>query len=1064
MKRIFSIFSIVLIGLFAFVACSPQASFSDELVSVSLTGSKGTVRSLIAENDFDIASVKVWKYTAEKADQGLATGASDTQIELEKDSSGNWMTQALSQGAWNFDLFGYSDDAGKVLICSGTAENQTITVANHNVKITVKPSQTATGTILVKDDIKIVDKNGKEYTGSEYTKTVKVYNSSSEDVTDQISSPVKSGRYKVTVTFTSKVNGEDYTAAKADKYINVYDNLTTTVSGTITEKEQAGVVEPEGGMISATSEEFTVTLDDNGKNKEPVKLEVASTPAGTTNNSKTTVEFPAGSIDMGTNTSLKLKVESTSIESASTSYSVETSEGAAVASLNFTLEGAKDNSTFTTEEGVVVTTIITTGLTENPVVKYVGDSTGKDPEFVSYNSTTGELKFKVFHFSTYLVLSQNVVAVDGDGKTYSSLKDALTSDSKEITVLKDAKMDENISISKSKAVDLNGKTITIGNESIKPEVIALSASDSAYKVVFKDGSITAVSSNNIFSVHTNATLVLDNVDLDATSCYAGIFLYNGANPANLEVKDSSLDINGAFGIGTNASDPNGTYVNIQIDNSILTITSSDDDNVGILCNVPSTVLISDSTISGQRQGVILRGADTTHEKKISNSTIKSTGTTTNYYDSGDYLNCNWSQGNEVPLAALVVGDRNTAYPYGTTVELDNVILEVPNESSVRKGLYIYQDGDNYPVTVKLLSAIDFTINEDANGKIICSVHTFGEWENSDNLTSSTRECSVCHEKETKDGIVVTPDTAQELINSVNSGKIYFTAGEYGDLTLTHSKKVSTAKMQYAPQSDADINNLQDDTTYAYYRSINNMELIGGEGVNIGSLTCASGQMGTLEAPIADPVKGSSHLYFSHIPVDGLTIEGMSFSGVVKFDVGVDGADAIVKNITIDNCNFKGTAEAATDTVKAQAMSFGTKFGNTFENIVITNNTVDTYFQGFYCENVKNATIKNCKISNTTHNGIAIQSDPNLKFSGSITIEGNTVSNASNRAIRFNSGENATITIEGNSFNNAVDSDKQLLKTETLTSCTYSFSGNTYNGKSIADVSGSEASWILTITE
>ena len=713
MKRIFSIFSIVLIGLFAFVACSPQASFSDELVSVSLTGSKGTVRSLIAENDFDIASVKVWKYTAEKADQGLATGASDTQIELVKDSSGNWMTQALSQGAWNFSLFGYSDTDGTVLICSGTAENQTITVTTHNVKITVKPSQTATGTILVKDDIKIVDKNGKEYTGSEYTKTVKVYNSSSEDVTGQISSPVKSGRYKVTVTFTSTVNGEDYTAAKADKYINVYDNLTTTVSGTITETEQAGVVEPEGGMISATSEAFTVTLDDNGKNKEPVKLEVASTPAGTTNNSKTTVEFPAGSIDMGTNTSLTLKVESTSIESASTSYSVETSEGAAVASLNFTLEGAKDNSTFTTEEGVVVTTIITKGLTENPVIKYVGDSTGKDPEFVSYNATTGELKFKVFHFSTYLVLSQNVVAVDGDGNTYSSLKDALTSDAKEITVLKDAEMDENISISNSKAVDLNGKTITIGKESIESEVIVLPSSDSAYKVVFKDGSITAVSGNNIFSVHTNATLVLDNVDLDAASCNAGIFLYNGANPANLEVKDSSLDINGGFGIGTNASNSNETYVNIQIDNSTLTVTSNNDDNTGMMINVPANATISGSTISGERQGLILRGVGA-DGVKISNSTIESSGTTNNYTDRSS----NWDTDNEVALAALVIGNKTaTGYQHASTVVLDNVTLKT-GESTNRQGMYVWQESENYPVVVTGSINGDYTKNDDTNGATV----------------------------------------------------------------------------------------------------------------------------------------------------------------------------------------------------------------------------------------------------------------------------------------------------------------------------------------------------------
>ncbi len=958
MKRIFNIFSIVLIGLFAFVACSPQASFSDELVSVSLTGTQSTARSLVAENDFDIANVKVWKYTAEKADKGLATGATDVQIALEKDSTGNWMTKALSQGAWNFELFGYSDTEGTVLICSGTAENQTITVANHNVKITVKPSQTAKGNIVVKDDIKIVDKNGKEYSGSEYTKTVKVYNSSSEDVTTTVETgtAVTSGRYKVEVVFTGTSNGTEYTAAKASKYINVYDNLTTTVSGTITETEQAAAIEAEGGMISATSDPFEVTVE-NGKNKEAVKLEVASTPAGTTNNSKTTVEFPAGSINMGTNTSLTLKVESTSIESASTSYSVETSEGAAVASLSFTLDGAADNSTFTTEEGVVVTTNITTGLTENPTIKYVGSSTGKEPEFVSYDKTTGELKFKVFHFSTYLVLSQSIVAVDGNGSTYSSLKAALESDTKEITVLKDVSMTDSIEISTGKSVNLNGKTIKISS-STGTEVIKLPEGSSPYKVVFKDGSIVGEHSNNIFSAYKNSTLVLDNVDFDVTSCFAGIFLVNGANPASLEVKDSSLDINGAFGIGTNASDPNGTYVSIQIENSTLTITSSGDgeDNVGILCNVPSTVLISGSTISGQRQGIILRSADTTHEKKISNSTIISTGTKTNYYDSGDYLNGNWGQGNEVPLAALVVGDRDaSSYPYGTTVELDNVTLEVPNESSVRKGLYIYQDGDDYPVLVTGAVNDTCTVTKEGDA-IVFPEARIGEIYYSDFEDAVHAAVKATDESE---------KTVEVLTNKISLSNAHYPEIN-GSVTInangaTFSGDVSVYTYKNNPEyvdSSANVNIVINDAKNL---------TVWGEGELIGSNQTVN------------------------ITMNNCSVDGNGYNAGLLMYRGADNYNKGTINITLNGCFAEN---CNTDAIHTSLASSVTVSNCSFENVVRPVN-ISSDRMGDVKVTVESCTFKGCGTSDTKISGYDYS--------------------APMRVVNKNSGCTMTATIKNNTF-------------------------------------------------
>ncbi len=247
MKKVLALLLIAIIGLFAFVACSPDSSLNEELVNVTIT-SRDT-RSLSVESSFNLGDVTVWKYTAAKADNCLKTGETTTEVEL-KDRK----TQQLSQGSWNFKLYGYNKD-GK-LICSGkTTDPTTITVENHTITILVGPQQTAEGkgTIVIKDDIKIVDKNGNSVAdnSTEYTKTVTVKNSAGTVISDL--SPVNSGMYYVEVVYTATAkDGTKYVAASAKKYFNVYDNLTTTISGTVEEITQAGEAKPEAEKVVAS--------------------------------------------------------------------------------------------------------------------------------------------------------------------------------------------------------------------------------------------------------------------------------------------------------------------------------------------------------------------------------------------------------------------------------------------------------------------------------------------------------------------------------------------------------------------------------------------------------------------------------------------------------------------------------------------------------------------------------------------------------------------------------------------------------------------------------------------
>lgn len=239
---------------------------------------------------------------------------------------------------------------------------------------------------------------------------------------------------------------------------------------------------------------------------------------------------------------------------------------------------------------------------------------------------------------------------------------------------------------KSVTIDLNGNTLCI-SEINYPE------SDNEYTVTIKNGTITG-SGSIAFTQKTNSHLILDNVNVN----YEGLaltFLYQGSNPVWLDVKNSTLNNKGGYGIGTNASE--GTdYVYVTIDNSSVTTTSSDEDNTAVLFNVPGELKISNSTISGERQGLIVRGGNAT----ISNSTIEARGTKSTYSDwlgKSDYNNNNWGAGNRVPLAALIVGNASkNAYKYSTNVEFDgNVVLKA---SDYRDDIY-KAEVDGYPVTI-----------------------------------------------------------------------------------------------------------------------------------------------------------------------------------------------------------------------------------------------------------------------------------------------------------------------------------------------------------------------------
>ncbi len=248
-------------------------------------------------------------------------------------------------------------------------------------------------------------------------------------------------------------------------------------------------------------------------------------------------------------------------------------------------------------------------------------------------------------------------------------------------------------VDESTIIDLNGNTLTISGTSTG-YTSSLNL-DSGESMTISNGTLVIENEySNVLnrvsiSVSSDSELTLSNVNMTTD---ASIFIPSSTDNATINIINSTITSSNYYAVSTNASDStSGQSVVINIDNSTLTATNSPDSNgdaSAILFNIPGTLNITDSTITGSRHGVIVRCGTA----NISNSTITSTGT---FLDSESGTSTNttrlsgtWGSGNEVPAAALVVGNLTTgSYPYAATASLSNVTLTVSSYSDEIPAIY-----------------------------------------------------------------------------------------------------------------------------------------------------------------------------------------------------------------------------------------------------------------------------------------------------------------------------------------------------------------------------------------
>ena len=358
-------------------------------------------------------------------------------------------------------------------------------------------------------------------------------------------------------------------------------------------------------------------------------------------------------------------------------------------------------------------------------------------------------------------------------------------------------------------IDLNGKTLTLttGGTIIVPE---------GKSFTIKNGTIQANNYGNgtisVFSASKDSKIIFDNI----TMVTNGAAIFPAGNATSATITNSNITA-GTYAVGTNAQTKNGDLVysyniNVTIENSTLSTTgynNNDGDTCTVMINVPGTLNIENSTIIGSRQAVVARGGVTS----IADSTITLTSPY-NGSDKNNYDTTTWGSGNNLPMAALVVGNHADAYKYPATCTLSNTTVTAPDGY---KTVYTY--GMESTETVN--RTVTFSADSQSNvGTIVADgianvkafsaedgqLYTFAEAmaQNKSNLT-------LIHNLSIPKSLLVTGNVNLDLGGNtlVGNKKIAFIVAGHGNATLRNGTVTSIGIAANSYVIDVDCTNTSD---------------------------------------------------------------------------------------------------------------------------------------------------------------------------------------------------------------------------------------------------------------
>ena len=387
-------------------------------------------------------------------------------------------------------------------------------------------------------------------------------------------------------------------------------------------------------------------------------------------------------------------------EASSFNVAITTNDSEKKASIDLTLTDSSNNKITEFGETPVEVTVVLKGAFDK--LYYNGDAAQPTDTSFKY-STDGstfdatsiddakytQITFKTTHFSEFVAVKTPVAS------TAAEFVEAVSAGG-DVKLADDIDLGGNLLITKDVTIDLNQKELTVTYIDV--------GNGSAADVTFSNGSI--ISSSNGIQVYSNSTAVLDDVDLKASGC--GILMW-GMYPT-VEVRNGSMVEGSGYGIGTNATQKDGKAVyspaTVIVSQSTVTATDTNGDCTAILFNVEGKLTVTDSTLTGGRQCLILRAGTAV----VSGTTFDYTGA---YNGSDGKYETSWGSGNRVSEAAIVVGNMtSTAYDAKAFLTLKNCEVKFAEGKSL-KAIVVAQDKVNGQDAIAALTGNCSTIQDSA---------------------------------------------------------------------------------------------------------------------------------------------------------------------------------------------------------------------------------------------------------------------------------------------------------------------------------------------------------------
>ena len=586
----------------------------------------------------------------------------------------------------------------------------------------------------------------------------------------------------VTVKGKLVIIGDNKTAGK----LTITDSKIEAISTQTRNTEVVLSGETEVNTI-VLEETAAVTPDKNFKG-EVEKIEVQSTTKGeivievpaqevtTRTYASVDIQAPVESLEVKTDTQIKVNadVKNVIVTESAKDTAIEVSKGSTVGTLTADAPVSIDGKGTVNK---VEANVDGVEAGKDTVIKDV--ETGKDVEQapeVNKPSTGGSSSGGSTVTSTTYEVSDEATLLDALSKAATrdtiKLKNNLTVSTNTIALAY-----ENDQVKSTITIDLNDKTLNLtGNTTI------------AYAnktLTIKNGKIEANDygedgTNAVFNPLKAATITLDNVTMTTN----GSALYPRGDAANVIVKTSTITA-GVYAIGTNAGADDNYGVQITVTDSHLSSTgwkNKDNDDCTVMINVAGKLTIEDSTITGNRQALVVRAGTA----DVINSTIAFTG---NWGESASNNNNQfygeaWGGGNNLPSAPVVIGSRSGAnvYKAAASLTLTNCTINGSNEVTISgqpTNVQIYMYGrEAYKATLTITDQKSYDVVQ--GEKTYTTVNGLPEVnvpevtpepegpkdENTDSSTQESTEGTDSTDTETSDSNQSDNGTEQEIEPSV----------------------------------------------------------------------------------------------------------------------------------------------------------------------------------------------------------------------------------------------------------------------------------------------------------